>query len=97
MIEVQVYYQFENNEKRDAFYKKALDEGIIAASRAEPGNLKYDYFLPVGEDCVIFLLEQWKDAQALSAHGAAEHYQRLQGFKSELVASTQIAKYNVTE
>lgn len=93
MIEIQVVYHFENNEKRDAFYKRACEEGIIATSKAEEGNIKYDYFLPMDQDNTIFLLEQWRDLETLKAHAAAEHYARLQGFKSEMVASTDIIKY----
>ena len=97
MIEIHVNYHFENNEKRDEFYKKLWDEGIISACRAEDGNLKYDYYIPVGKDNVIFLLEQWKDAQAVDVHGKMEHFLKLQGIKADLVSSTDIVKYNVVE
>ena len=93
MIEVQVSYYFENKENRDRFYKEAGDAGIIAASRAEAGNLRYDYYYPIGTDAEIFLLEQWKDAEALKLHGEAEHYAALQKIKANYVTNVKLIKY----
>ena len=93
MIEVHVRYSFENNEKRDAFYKAAKDAGVDKASKEEIGNISYNYYLPIEEDCVIFLLEQWKDADALKEHGESKHYARLGEIKADYVLNTDIVKY----
>ena len=36
----------------------AGEKGIVPLARAEAGNLQYDYFLPVGNDDDLFLVEK---------------------------------------
>lgn len=93
MIEIHVKYYFENNEKRDAFYKEAKEAGVIDASRAEAGNIRYDYYYPIEEEKTIFLLEQWKNASSTEVHNAAEHFAHLQKIKEKFVEKTEIIKY----
>ena len=51
--------------------------GLRAAVLAEDGCLQYDYFLPVGkEDCVL-LIEHWRNQSALDKHSAGEPMAKL--------------------
>lgn len=93
MIELHVNYYFSDNTKRDAFYKQIQEEGLADASRAEAGNIRYDYYYPIGKDNVIFLLEQWKDADAVAFHNAAPHFARVGEVKAKYVEKTDIVKY----
>lgn len=93
MVEVHVNYYFDDNEKRDAFYKEAKEAGVVKASKEEEGNISYNYYLPIEEDKVIFLLEQWKDAQSVKDHGASAHYAMLSDIKAKYVLKTEITKY----
>ncbi len=83
--------------KRDEFLLKAEQQGIIAASRAEPGNCGYEYFKPVDSENTLFLMELWADGQAQAAHGQTAHYQRLQLLKQEYVTDVKIEKYRVSD
>lgn len=94
MIEVHVNYYFKNNEDRDTFYKEALNDGIIKTSKEEPGNIRYDYYLPMDADAKIYLLEQWKDQDALDKHVAMEHFKRLQGIKGKYVIDMDRVQYD---
>lgn len=94
MIEVHVNYFFKNNEDRDAFYKEALDGGIIKTSKEEPGNIRYDYYIPMDADAQIYLLEQWKDQEALDAHCNMEHFARLQKVKAKYVTQFDRVQYD---
>lgn len=40
-------------------------------SRAEAGNEKYAYFLPVDDPETVLLIDQWKDQQAIDLHHAS--------------------------
>ena len=56
----------------------ALLEGLhrlIAASRAEPGCLQYDLHQQPDHSRVLVMIEQWRDAAALTVHQASAHYQ----------------------
>ena len=70
-----------------------MTEGLDAASRAEVGNIKYDYYKPVGGSDELLLVEKWKDADALAEHGKTPHLKRLGELKSEFVEETVIEKF----
>lgn len=83
--------------KREEFLRKAEQQGIIAASRAEPGNCGYEYFKPVDSENTLFLMELWASGEAQAAHGRTAHYHRLQLLKQEYVTDVKIEKYLVSD
>lgn len=80
---------------RNAFLERLRAEGIGAASRADEGNLKYDYYIPVDDDSDVLLVEKWQDADALKKHGEQPHFARLMAFKPEYVSDTIIDRFEV--
>ncbi len=94
MIVLNVTYKCKP-EMREEFLEAIMTEGIDAASRAEAGNIKYDYYLPVDHCDELFLLEKWQDADALAAHSRQEHFARLGELKPEFVADTIIEKFEL--
>ena len=94
MIVLNVTYKCKPG-KREAFLKMIAAEGIDAATRAEAGNIRYDYFIPTDGSDDLFLLEKWRDADALAEHGTQPHIARLKTFKAEYVDDTIIEKYIV--
>ena len=57
MIVLNVTYKCKEN-MREAFLETIRKEGIDVASRAEAGNIKYDYYLPTKNDNEVFLRTQ---------------------------------------
>lgn len=49
--------------------------GMVTASRNEPGCLRYDLHRTAGSPELFVLFEAYRDAAALEAHRATEHYQ----------------------
>lgn len=47
---------------------------LVAASRSEPGNRRYDLFAPADGSPGFHLIEVYADQAALDAHRASEHY-----------------------
>ena len=92
MIVLNVTYQCKPG-KRDDFLKTIITEGIGAASRAETGNIKYDYYLPVDGSNELLLVEKWKDADAIAEHGKQPHYARLKALKADYVIDTVIERF----
>lgn len=82
---------------REAFLEAIRAEGIDEASRSEAGNLKYDYYLPLGGGDELLLVEKWQDADALAAHGRQPHFLRLGALKAEYVNETVIEKFVLPE
>lgn len=92
MIVLNVTYKCKP-EMREEFLEMIMTEGIDAASRAEAGNIKYDYYLPVDDENELLLVEKWRDAEALAEHSKLAHFARLGELKPEYVNETIIEKY----
>ena len=70
-----------------------LAEGINVASRAEAGNLKYDYYIPYDASDDLLLIEKWTDEDALKAHAETPHYARLKELKPAYVTDTLVERF----
>lgn len=80
---------------RDAFLRAIRADGIDAASRAEAGNIRYDYFIPADGGDELLLLEKWRDAEAFAIHRVQPHFRRLGELKPEYVLDTVLEKYEI--
>ena len=80
---------------REEFLEMIMTEGIDQACRAEAGNIKYDYYIPVEDSDDLLLLEKWRNADALAEHGRQPHMARLKEIKAEYVIDTIIEKFIV--
>ena len=94
MIVLNVTYRC-GRDMRDRFLEAITAEGIDAASRAEEGCLKYDYYLPADGRDELLLIEKWSDAEALGAHAQMPYFKRLGELKREFVAETLIERFEV--
>ena len=66
-ITVNLYYQGTNGRAR-AFAEEMEASGIADRIRKEPGNLRYQYFLPLDDPETILLIDSWTDQAAIDAH-----------------------------
>ena len=78
---------------REKFLETIMAEGLDEASRAEEGNIKYDYYIPTDGSSDLFLLEKWRDKEALSEHMQTPHLKRLAELKADYVNETIIERY----
>lgn len=77
---------------RENFYRQIVLEGLDAASRAEEGNLQYDYYVPVNGTDELLLIEKWKDYEALAVHGRRPHFARIGELKAAYVLETAVER-----
>ena len=82
---------------REEFLEMIMAEGIDVASRAEAGNIKYDYYFPADGSDELLLVEKWKDADAIAGHGRQPHYARLKALKADFVTDTVIERFESAE
>lgn len=83
--------------KRDEFYNKVAEQGIIEKSKAEAGNLKYEYSASLDSQDVLCLLEIWDSAESQALHAQTAHYLRLAALKQEYVTDVSIEKFSISE
>ena len=53
------------------FAEEMTASGTVAAIRAEAGNLRYEYYLPVDDPETVLLIDSWEDQAAIDAHHAS--------------------------
>ena len=92
MIVLNVTYKCKP-ELRDEFLEMIMSEGIDVACRAEDGNIKYDYYIPIDGSDDLLLVEKWRDAEALAVHGRQPHFARIGELKGNYVDETVIEKF----
>jgi quinol monooxygenase YgiN len=76
MITVNLYYKGINGNAR-AFADEMESSGIADAIRSEEGNLRYDYFQPLGDPETVLLIDSWTDQAAIDAHHASPMMKQL--------------------
>lgn len=94
MIVLNVLYKCKPG-MREAFLDAIKAEGLDAASRAEEGNSKYDFYFAADNPDELFLLEHWRDAEAVAIHNEMPHFKRIGELKNEFVIETDLKKYTV--
>lgn len=90
MIVVNVRY-FTKPGMRDAFYEAVIKSEVPEKSRAEAGNVKYDYYFSADDPNEVFLLEYWKDNEAFACHKTQDHFKNgLTAIKEEFLRETEL-------
>ena len=93
---LEVHY-FVKDGKRGKFYAEVMKRGIAAASRAEAGNEKYDYYLSPENENELLLLEIWTTEEAAKLHAETAHFKALGELKAEYVEKTVIMRSDISE
>ena len=76
MITVNLYYKGQNGSAR-AFVEEMEKSGIADAIRAEKGNLRYQYFVPLDDPETVLLIDSWIDQAAIDKHHASPMMEQL--------------------
>ena len=80
--------------KREKFLETIKAEGLDAASRAEAGNIKYDFYFAEADPDELFLFEKWRDEESVKSHNAEPHFWRFGELKAEFVLETVLERYS---
>ena len=81
-ITVHLYYKGENGAARK-FAEEMEASGTADAIRAEPGNLRYDYFIPIQDPETILLIDSWRDQAAIDLHHASPMMATIAGLREK--------------
>lgn len=69
-ISVNLYYKGEKGNARK-FAQEMIESGTVAAIRAEEGNIRYEYFIPIDDPETVLLIDAWRDQAAIDVHHAS--------------------------
>ena len=66
-ITVNIYYKGTDGNARK-FAEEMEKSGTADLIRAEEGNLRYEYFMPLNDIETVLLIDSWTDQQAIDRH-----------------------------
>ena len=69
-ITVNLRYTGKNGSAR-AFAKEMTESGTVAKIRAEKGNLRYEYYVPIEDEETVLLIDSWENQEAIDIHHAS--------------------------
>lgn len=75
MVICNCLFTSETTDMKD-FYKLLGDEGLVTGSRADKGNIMYDFFISVDDPKRMMLIEKWESFDDLQAHSETELFQK---------------------
>lgn len=91
-LTVNLYYTGKNGSAQQ-FAKEMIDQGVVAAIKAEPGNLKYDYFIPYDDPETLLLIDSWADQASLDAHHASPMMKQLAKLREKYDLHMRVERY----
>ena len=91
-IIINIYYSGTNENARK-FAEEMLSSGIVDEIRAQEGNLKYEYFLPINDDETILLIDSWENQQALDTHHKSPMMQKIIDLREKYDLSMKVERY----
>jgi quinol monooxygenase YgiN len=74
-----------NSTKHNAFLEEI--QPLIAASRAESGNVSYDLHKDTEKENVFIIVEVWQDTQAVASHNSSEHFTSFVGKSKDFLTA----------
>lgn len=77
MLAIIAKYEFEDPEGASAFCEFA--KHIVEPSRAEEGCIVYGFARDIEDDKVVWISEEWKSQEALTAHLKMDHIKEFLG------------------
>ena len=91
-ITVNLYYTGRDGSARK-FAEEMVSSGTVDAIRAEPGNLKYDYFTPFDDPETVLLIDSWANQSAIDAHHASPMMQTIAALRSKYDLHMRVERY----
>lgn len=91
-ITMNLYYTGTNGSARK-FADEMVASGTVAAIRAEPGNLKYEYFTPFDDPETVLLIDSWESQDAIDVHHASPMMQTIAELRTKYDLHMRAERY----
>ncbi|MBQ8960224.1 MAG: antibiotic biosynthesis monooxygenase [Ruminococcus sp.] len=91
-ITVNIYYTGENGSAR-RFAEEMESSGTADLIRSEEGNLRYEYFLPLGDTETVLLIDSWRDQRAIDLHHASAMMETITQLRNKYDLHMKVERY----
>ncbi len=89
---VNIYYTGTNGNARK-FAEEMQASGLADQIRAEEGNLRYDYFLPMNDSETVLLIDGWESEEALDFHHKSPMMKRIAALREKYRLQMRVQKF----
>lgn len=92
-LTVNIYYTgTDGNAKK--FAEEMKSSGLVDRVRAEKGNLRYEYFLPVDDPETVLLIDAWESEEALDLHHKSPEMAEIAALRGKYRLRMRVRKFN---
>ncbi|MDE7453334.1 MAG: antibiotic biosynthesis monooxygenase [Clostridia bacterium] len=91
-ITINIYYSGEGGNAKK-FAEEMVSGGTVKATRAEEGNLRYEYFFPMDDNETVLLIDRWKDQSSLDKHHASPVMKKITELRNKYNLHMRVERY----
>lgn len=91
-IVVNLYYTGVNGSARK-FAEEMERSGTADLIRAEPGNQRYAYFLPMDDPETVLLIDMWEDQRSIDLHHASPMMETIARLREKYDLHMRVERY----
>lgn len=92
-LTINVYYTGTGGSARK-FAEEMKSSGLVEKIRAEKGNLRYDYFLPMDDPETVLLIDAWANEDALDFHHKSPEMSEIAALRKKYKLKMRVQKFN---
>lgn len=91
-ITVNIYYTGKDNHAKQ-FACEMMESGTVQKIRNEPGNLRYEYFIPMDDDQSVLLIDSWLDQASIDLHHQSDMMQTILILREKYDLHMKVERY----
>ncbi len=91
-LTVNLYYTGTDGNARK-FAEEMRDSGLVERIRAEKGNLRYEYFLPMDDSETVLLIDAWENEEALDFHHKSPMMKEIAALREKYHLKMRVQKF----
>ncbi len=91
-ITINIYYTGKNDNAKH-FAEEMIASGIVDDIKSEKGNLKYDYFVPLGDENTVLLIDSWESQEALDIHHQTPMMNKILELREKYDLTMKVERY----
>ena len=91
-IVVNIYYSGENGAARK-FAHEMISSGTVDAIRKEEGNIRYDYFFPMGDEETVLLIDIWENQESIDLHHQTPMMKKIAELRDKYNLHMRVERY----
>ena len=89
---VNIYYTGTDGNARK-FAEEMKASGLMERIRAEKGNFRYEYFLPMDDPETVLLIDAWENEEALDFHHKSPMMSEIAALREKYHLKMRVQKY----